>query len=218
MSSHYLHLVNMGFSYGSNRIFTNVSLSVPRDAVTVLTGKNGSGKTTLCRILSGLQPHYAGSIIIDGNELKDISPQIRARQIAYHKQEPEGNIVGATAQEDLAMWQHQFCGYEQNDDAIAAAAREFGIEKLLHTPTWELSNGQRKRIGLAAMLLHPQRYWLLDEPTTGLDTINQQALLRAIGSLSAAGSGCMIITHDPECFARLADIRLHILDNKIKTL
>lgn len=202
MSSGAIHLLDMSFGFGDVSLFANLTCSVPLQGLTVITGPNGSGKTTLCRMLCGLEKRYTGSIIIQGEEASDAANL--PERILYHKQEPEGNLVAATAREDLAMWMHMYRGKEVDIAAIEAAARHFAIHDLLNEPTWELSGGQRKRIGLAALLLHHQRYWLLDEPSTGLDEANQQRLLTAIQLHLAQGGGALIITHNPHLYSTLA--------------
>ncbi|MDA3813070.1 MAG: ATP-binding cassette domain-containing protein, partial [Candidatus Cloacimonetes bacterium] len=100
-----IKIIDLSFAYqADNPIFTNASLELPFNEITFLKGANGSGKTTLCRILSGLQKEYTGSIHINHLDLKLFSFSERAKSIIYLKQEPLSNVVAATPDEDLALW------------------------------------------------------------------------------------------------------------------
>lgn len=211
MSESAIRLMDVSFGFVDKPLFSNLTYLLPLQGLTVITGENGSGKTTLCRMLCGLEKGYTGSIYIQGKEARDA--ENLAHTILYHKQEPEGNLVAATAREDMAMWLHMFCGYPVDMAVIETAARHFDIHTLLDEPTWELSGGQRKRIGLAALLLHHQRYWLLDEPATGLDAENQQRLLSAIQHHLQTGGGALVITHNPHLYSTM-NPQMYAIQNK----
>ena len=189
---------DLSFAYQpDNPIFTNSSITFQFNDITFLKGANGSGKTTLCRILSGLEKGYTGSIRINDLDLKPVSFSERAKSVIYLKQEPLANIVAATPDEDLFLWQH---GFEKHLDESSSELRERVMKRLRiidlkDKPFWELSGGQIKRIGLAALLINYDKYWILDEPISGLDNTLTRIFIEILEERKALGKGCLIISH-----------------------
>ena len=194
---------DLSFAYQlGNPIFTNATLKLPRNEITFLEGANGSGKTTLCRILSGLEKGYTGSIQINELDVKQVSFAERAKSVIYLKQEPLSNVVAATPDEDLTIWQH---GFDKNIEGSSSELRnkvmqKLRIEQLKDKPFWELSGGQIKRIGLAALLINYDKYWILDEPIAGLDNTLIGIFMSILEERKALGKGCLIISHKIEYF------------------
>lgn len=211
-----IKIKDLSFAYQpENPIFTNVSLELPFNEITFLKGANGSGKTTLCRILSGLEKNYSGSIFLNNFDLKPVSFSDRAKSIIYLKQEPLSNIVAATPEEDLTLWQH---GFDRNFDESSSELRQKVMKRLIiydlkDKPFWELSGGQVKRIGLAALLMNYDKYWILDEPISGLDNTLIRIFIEILEERKAIGKGCLIISHNEEKLMNLID-RLYLIQNK----
>lgn len=209
------------FSFGYNvPLFDGVSLNLKTEEITLLTGENGSGKTTLCRILSGLQKDYQGSLQMNGTEIKTISVKQSAAQMIYLKQEPQSNVVAATPDEDLAIWQSKFQTRltENNDSLRSNILNELEIQELQFAPFWEMSSGQIKRSALCALLLNPEKYWLMDEPFSGLHAEIVEKLISILQKRKASGFGALIVTHETGQFSKIADRILKIEDRAIKEM
>ncbi len=206
------------FSYdGINMIFEDVNISLPHDKITLLDGVNGSGKTTFCRLLSGLEKGYSGKIFLNDNILSLLSTSQLANEMTYIKQEPSANVVAATPDEDLTIWQHKFKEKIGNDDTLIRneALKEFNMITFKDQPFWELSGGQIKRSGLAALLLNYGKYWILDEPVTGLDEKLVNVFVNILQKRKEEGKGALIITHQQQKFKPLIDSFLKIENKKI---
>ena len=212
---------DLSFAYQpDNPIFTNSSITFQFNDITFLKGANGSGKTTLCRILSGLEKGYTGSIRINDLDLKPVSFSERAKSVIYLKQEPLANIVAATPDEDLFLWQH---GFEKHLDESSSELRERVMKRLRiidlkDKPFWELSGGQIKRIGLAALLINYDKYWILDEPISGLDNTLTRIFIEILEERKALGKGCLIISHKEENFLNLIDKYYSIQNENIERI
>jgi len=212
---------NLSFSYYQNsNLFKNISLDLPFEEVTLLKGKNGSGKTTFCRLLSGLEKNYTGTIHIDDLNLRPISFAERSKYLIYIKQEPLSNIVTATPEEDLILWQH---GFDKKNVTSTSNHRNLIMEKfkiahLKNKPFWELSGGQIKRVGLAALLLNYDKYWILDEPISGLDTKLSEIFIEILEERKKLGKGCLIISHKEDHFLSLTDKVYEIENGKFNFL
>jgi len=206
---------NLSFSYSEDStLFKNTSIDLQFDQITLLKGKNGSGKTTLCRLLSGLEKKYTGSIYIDDLNLKQISFAERSQFVIYIKQEPLSNNVAATPEEDLSLWQH---GFNKQNDISSIEQRNLIMEKfkiahLKNKPFWELSGGQIKRVGLAALLLNYDKYWILDEPISGLDDNLAETFIEILKERKQQGNGCLIVSHKEDHFQNLTD-KVYGIDN-----
>ena len=193
-SSKSLTLTNLSFTYPKNLIFKALNLTLHPDKITLLSGTNGSGKTTLCRLLSKLETNFTGEIETPENLL-------------YLKQSAENNLLAATPVLDLAIWDDVKCKIE--NVKLLESLNFFDIKDKAHQPIWELSGGQQQRVALSALLLHPDHFWLLDEPAAGLDELQQQNLLKL---LKDHHSGALIITHRKELFAPVTD-QTYVIEN-----
>jgi len=215
-----IKIKDLSFAYqAKNPIFTNTTLELQFNEITFLKGENGSGKTTLCRILSGLEKNYSGSILLNDLDLKSVSFSERAKSIIYLKQEPLSNVVAATPDEDLILWQHGFGKHTERFSELRNKVLEkLRIKHLKDKPFWELSGGQVKRIGLAALLINYDKYWILDEPIAGLDNTLVRIFIEILEERKALGKGCLIISHKEEKFLNLIDKNYLIENRKIETL
>jgi len=216
-----IEIKDLSFAYiPENPIFENASLELLLNGITFLKGANGSGKTTLCRILSGLEKNYNGSIRKNELVFKSVTFAERAKSIIYLKQEPLSNVVAATPEEDLTLWQHGFDKYndESSSELRHKVMGKLKIKQLRDKPFWELSGGQIKRIGLAALLINYDKYWILDEPISGLDKTLIRIFIEILEERKALGKGCLIISHNEDYFQNLIDKYYLIESRKIKDL
>ena len=209
------------FSFGYKKLlFSHLNLVIPLNEIILLTGENGCGKTTFCRLLSGLEKDYFGKIDIAENDLNTLSIKQIADILVYHKQEPQGNIVAATPDEDLSIWQSKFTKNlnEQHNIQRKEVLTDLHIAEFQKTPFWELSSGQVKRSGIAALLLNPEKYWILDEPFNGLHQEIVDKLLAILKARRKSGFGTMIVTHNIEEIKEIADSILKIENETIRNL
>lgn len=166
-----------------------VAFSLAPGEVLVLRGPNGSGKTTLLRTLAGLQPPLAGTMTV--------APEA----IAYAAH-ADGIKATLTAAENLEFWA---AIYGTGD--IGPAVTAFDLGKLVARPAQNLSAGQKRRLGLARLLVTGRPIWVLDEPTVSLDTASVALFARAVRGHVAAGGSAIIATHiDLGLDARVLDV------------
>ena len=177
---------------GHATLFSNVRLSVRPGEALVVTGRNGSGKTTLLRILAGLTAPVEGEIRWRGAVARAFDPRLR-QGVAFN-----GHLSALkdemTAEENLRAWL-ALGGPTPADDAIAGALDAVALGRQRRLPVRVLSQGQRRRIGLARLRLATRPMWILDEPMTALDADGIGALGTLLDAHLAAGGACIAASH-----------------------
>ena len=163
--------------FGATAALHPVSLNVPSGALVALLGPSGSGKTTLLRTLAGLQPPAGGSF--------DLPPDAVA--YAAHA---DGLKSTLTVAENLTFWAAIYGG-----PPIDHALRALDLVALARRRAGELSAGQKRRLGLARLLVTGRPLWLLDEPTVSLDVASVALFAGVVRQHLAAGGLAVIATH-----------------------
>ncbi len=191
------------FSFGYLKhelLFHDLELKVNSNSVTLIQGDNGSGKTTLCNLMSGLLTRHKGQFLLENHNMDKLSKKDISEKVVLLKQNILGNIVAATPEEDLIIWQEKFrrkCSEDDNEKRMKAF-QLYNMEEFLLKPVWELSHGQIKRITLAALLLNSKKFWILDEPFSGLDSKLISILENTIKDRKNKNFGTLIVSHRSE--------------------
>jgi heme exporter protein A len=176
---------------GDHLVFADLSFRLEPGGALVLIGRNGSGKTTLLRLIAGLMPRAAGDVLWSGEDALADLPSHGLR-LAYLGHQ-DALKLGLTAVENLALWAR--VGKEGRAVAIEDALAAVGLEDLAHLPARMLSAGQRRRVAIARLLVSGAVLWLLDEPTTALDTASVARLGGLAAAHRAAGGMVIAATH-----------------------
>ena len=155
----------------------------------LVTGPNGAGKSTLLRALAGLTQSAAGTIALDGFD----GPLGDALHFVGHLNAIKLQL---TAYDNLAFWLRWLDQDAALDPSVDDALAALRLERLADSPAEFLSQGQRRRLALARLVVTHRPVWLLDEPTAGLDAA-ARSLLRDVahGHLSQGGI-IVAATHD----------------------
>lgn len=187
--------------FGRKPVISNISFSIKRGEVVALVGYNGSGKSTLALTLAGVIPPAGGSIEVMGEKYKfRRGKKIGAcgSHIGYVFQYPEHQFLYDTM---LAEMMH---GLESSDEQRAVdLLSSIGLNDPLAHP-YELSGGQKRRLGVKATTVLDPAILILDEPTYGQDARNRELIEKDIQSLNANGATIIVIAHDMDFIARIA--------------
>lgn len=171
-----LNVEGLACARGGVRVLEGVSFSLAAGQALVLRGPNGSGKTTLLRTLAGLQPALAGRI------------EAPEDGIAYAAH-ADGLKPTLTVAENLGFWAALYRG------DVAPALAAFDLEELRDRAAGNLSAGQKRRLGLARLLVTGRPIWVLDEPTVSLDASAVAMFAEAARAHLAGGGMALIATH-----------------------
>ena len=172
-----LSVKNLTVARGGVPLLTGVSFALTAGEALILRGPNGSGKTTLLRTIAGLQPTIEGEVICD------------ADTIAYAAH-ADGLKASLTVTENLRFWADVF-----GTSDITNALERFDLNALSDRPAHALSAGQKRRLGLARLLVSGRPIWVLDEPTVSLDQASVQQFSENVKAHLASGGMALLATH-----------------------
>src|SRR3989442_8220110 len=198
-----LDIKNLRKSFGTLVAVDDVSFSLEKGQLVGLLGPNGAGKTTTVSMITGLITPDRGEVLIGGHRLSGDTDPAKRR-------------IGLVPQ-DLALYDElsardnlRFFGalYSLNgrvlDDAIATAVDLVGLGDRVRDRVKTFSGGMKRRLNLAAGLLHDPDILLLDEPTVGVDPQSRNAIFDNLETLKRRGKAQLYTTHNMEIPERLA--------------
>ena len=214
---------------GVQRALDSVSLDVGAGERIAIVGPNGSGKSTLLFVLAGLRRPDHGSVgvraIAAGPEppepLRDpsrLGSSEIASRIGLVFQDPELGFVARTARDEVAATERSTRGRQRGRRSAGRADRgrsdagrppdtdgvlaRFGLGHLAGQDPFRLSQGEQRRLSLAALALRPPAVLLLDEPTFGLDRRGTMTVMELLDELRRGGQAQLLATHDPRLLPR----------------
>lgn len=189
-----LEIRNLACSRGDHRLFSELSFTLDSGQIMQVQGENGSGKTSLLRSLCGFLMPDEGDIVWRGENIRELDEEYYAEMMylghlnaikdelsALENLQISAGLSGVTLEEKEAM----------------EALRRMGLRGREMLPTKVLSQGQRRRVALARMLVNDAKLWILDEPLAALD-VGAVALIQELIAEHLARQGMVIFTtHQP---------------------
>jgi len=197
-----------------------VDLDVEAGEFLAVLGRSGSGKSTLLHLLAGLDRADAGTVTVDGRELRALPP----REIATYRARTVGIVFqsfhllpGRTALENVAL-PLALDGVDRGErlGRARAALDDVGLgARAGHTPA-QLSGGEQQRVAVARALVRRPPLLLCDEPTGNLDTANADGVVELLVRLrDERRCTVVMITHEPDLAARTATRSVRIEDGRV---
>lgn len=188
---------------GSRLVVENASFNVRAGDVLQLTGPNGAGKTTLIRAVAGFLGLAGGSLRLDGGK-----PDTPIAEHCHYVGHLNGVKAKQTVAENLAFWAEYLGGGRVDTTRVDTALDAFGLTPLATIAAGYLSAGQKRRVGLARLLVADRPIWLLDEPTVSLDAASTGILAKLIERHVASGGLVLAATHIPLGLATAQELKL----------
>jgi ABC-2 type transport system ATP-binding protein len=185
---------NLQKSYGKLRAVEDVSFSIEEGEIFGLLGPNGAGKTTTIRMLSGLTVPDGGQAVVDGCDV--IQDPVGAKLRLGVVPESSNLYMELSATENL-IYMAQLYGMPRAEWRQRAEdlLRQFGLYERRNSRFQGFSRGMKRRLTIAAALVHRPRIVFLDEPTTGLDIMSARGLRKLIRELKKSGVTLLLTTH-----------------------
>jgi len=224
-----LSRVSFRYSMNADPALLGVSFETKPGDIVAIAGPNGSGKSSLLKLLVRAYHPQAGSIKLDGIDIRQLSPTRLREEISYMPQHSEvfyGTIaqnlrlVHPTATEDDLHWAADQAGVLDEILALEQGSgnwKRTGFEyRLSDSQANQMPNGFRQKLGLARALLKPATLTLFDEPGNGLDPDGDRAFVKALDKLRE-NSTIFIVSHRPS-HLRLADTIIYLEHGSIRVM
>jgi len=187
----------------------DADLNVYAGEIVALVGENGAGKTTLLRALLGVQPVASGRILLRGRDVTaaGVRARLAVMPLGYVPQQPGSLLFAETVADELRLTlaAHRRQAMPAQFGSTEGLLAAFGLGGMAGRYPRDLSVGERARLAIAVTLAADPPLVLLDEPTRGLDPGAKRALVTILRALRDEGRGVLLVTHDAELVARVAD-------------
>ena len=191
-----LELRDLWFRYDrhSPDVLRGTDLTVYEGEIFCILGGNGSGKSTAMAAMAALHRPYAGQIRVFGKKIQDYKNQSLYRDcLSMLPQDVQTVFLRSSVREEL------------KDAGIGVEALPYDLTPLLDTHPYDLSGGEQQLVALVKVLSNRPRLLLLDEPTKGLDAHARNGIIAVLKTLKAQGMTVVVVTHDVEFAANVAD-------------
>lgn len=214
-----IKLENISYQYRDSsrrKALSNVSLEIKPGEFIGIAGHTGSGKSTLIQHLNGLLKPDEGKVLFDGSDIYQEGYSLKELRgkVGLSFQYPEHQLFEVTVFEDVCFGPKNLgLSQEEVKERAREALQMVGMdEKYYEKSPFELSGGQKRRVAIAGILaMHPQ-YFILDEPTAGLDPIGRDKILELLKRLHEnQGITIILVSHSMEEIANYVD-RILVMD------
>jgi branched-chain amino acid transport system ATP-binding protein len=207
-----LEVRDLRVCYGAAPALWGVSLTVRDGELACVVGPNGAGKTTLINALAGLQPASAGTLTMDGHDMRDVAPhRFCGAGIAIV---PEGRrlFTRMTVRENLEVGSYLPSARKERSRSLEYVCTLFpAVRDKLAMPAGLLSGGQQQMVAIGRALMAKPRLLLLDEPSLGLSPAIVLVMFRAIREVHAAGTAVLLVEQNVAMALDIAD-RAYLLE------
>ncbi|VAX06989.1 ABC transporter involved in cytochrome c biogenesis, ATPase component CcmA [hydrothermal vent metagenome] len=187
-----LEIANLACSRGDRQLFTGLNFALEPGSLLYVEGRNGTGKTTLLRTICGLFLQDEGEVLWNGETASSLAEDY-IREVVYlgHHNGIKSDLTGL---ENLRV-STVLDGDDVSEEQIWAALKKMGLAGFEDLPTQMLSQGQKRRVALARLLLNSSKLWILDEPFTALDVAAVDLLQTVIAEHIENGGMVILTTH-----------------------
>jgi thiamine transport system ATP-binding protein len=205
-----LEVRDVTVAFGERVVLDRISMTIGVGEVVALLGPSGSGKSTLLRVIAGLFSPDAGDVVLDGEVITGLATHRRSIGLVFQDEQlfPHRSVAQNIG---FGLRMHH-----QPKPARRARVAELldlvGLSGFGDRRVTDLSGGEAKRVALARTLAPSPRVVLLDEPLTGLDRdLHDQLAIEVRRLLRVAGSTALLVTHDRDEAATIADRVIEIM-------
>ncbi|MBP1581135.1 MAG: ATP-binding cassette domain-containing protein, partial [Oscillospiraceae bacterium] len=219
-----IEIENLNFAYpipGKKRakgrqIIRDLSLNIYKQDFLAIVGENGVGKSTLMKLLFKVNQPDSGEIRIYGKALRSYHTKELYNQMGLVFQNPENQFITNTVSDEMLFSLKRVkISQEEKEKQVHAMLEKFHLEHEKEKSPFALSQGQKRRLSVASMLLTDQAILFLDEPTYGQDFENRQELMKDMQELVEQGITIVMITHDLSLVKQYATRVVRIEDGTV---
>lgn len=213
-----IEINDLGFSYSSTPVLKDITLKLEGPRFVCIMGPNGVGKSTLIHCMNKILTPTSGSVLIDGNDVTEISIKDLAKQVGYVPC-TTNDTFPLSVVDTVLMGRHPYSNWKSLNkdlDIVYDTLKMLGISHLALRPFNALSAGQHQKVMLARGLVQEPKVLLLDEPTSNLDIRHQLDVTRLLKDIAyQKGMLIIMISHDINIAAKYADDVIMMHDGSI---
>lgn len=208
-----IELKHIQVSYGKREILRDIDAAIAPGRITAVMGPNGCGKTTLLRCIGGLLEPTAGSVAIDGQEVRSFAARALAQKVAFVRQQAQTDFE-FSAFETVLMGRNPYQHHLQNEsqadwDIVEQCMKQTNTWHLRLAKPAEMSGGEMQRVMIARALAQQTPVLLMDEPVSNLDIAHQLEIMRL---LRTTDKTVVIVIHDLNLALQFCD-RILLIHN-----
>lgn len=212
-----LELKNICFTRDNKKILDHVNLTIDENKLIAITGPNGSGKSTICKIIMGIEKPDEGQVILNGEDITNLSIDERARkQISFAFQQPV-KFKGITVYDIIRLSSGKKINKKEACEILSSVglcAKEY-IDREVNG---SLSGGELKRIEIATIAVRESQLTIFDEPEAGIDLWSFNNLIQIFEQLQESKKASIIIVTHQERILNIADSVILMKNGKIEKI
>ena len=212
-----LEMQDVAFSYpDGGKILDGVNFQIKERDFLAILGENGAGKSTMLNLIFQIYRQTKGRILLRGKPVESYRRKELYRRIGLVFQNPENQFVTNTVMDEMMFsLKKEKISQEEKEARVKEMLQRFHLENDVEKSPFVLSQGQKRRLSVATMLLTGQKMLFLDEPTYGQDFENRHELMRDMQKLNENGVTVIMITHDMTLVKEYADRVVVLKDGRI---
>ena len=212
-----LELKNICFTRDNKKILDHINLTIDENKLIAITGPNGSGKSTICKIIMGIEKPDEGQVILNGEDITNLSIDERARkQISFAFQQPV-KFKGITVYDIIRLSSGKKINRKEACDILSSVglcAKEY-IDREVNG---SLSGGELKRIEIATIAVRDSQLTIFDEPEAGIDLWSFNNLIQIFEKLQESKKASIVIVTHQERILNIADSVILMKNGKIEKI
>jgi energy-coupling factor transport system ATP-binding protein len=204
--------VNWRYAGTPEQVLKNISISLEKGEILLLTGPNGAGKTTFCNLLNGLIPHFysgklEGEVTVAGIDTQKSYVGRLSRHVGLLFQDPASQLISGSVAEEVAFGPENIAlPREKIEERIDYALGFVGLDHARDRPPFALSGGQQQALALASILSMSPDIYVLDEPTSNLDPYGTEQVFELIHKIAdEENKTFVLVEHELEALIDIAD-------------
>ncbi|WP_110113478.1 ABC transporter ATP-binding protein [Bacillus sp. CGMCC 1.16541] len=188
---------DLHFHRQKTSILHNVNVTLFEREIVALVGENGAGKTTFSKLISGLLSPSSGDVVVEGRPIEKWPELELRKKIGYVFQNPEHQFITDSVYDEVAFGlRMQGLSEVTIQHSVTTTLQQVGLLHAQHQHPFALSQGQKRRLSVATMIIDEQKLLILDEPTFGQDANTSHALMQLFTERVQNRSSIFMITHD----------------------
>lgn len=212
-----LQVKDLSYAYNKNyEVLNNINFTLNKGEIMAIVGYNGAGKSTLTKLLIGLFKPLQGEILLNNKNINKLNPREMGEVMGLVFQNPEHQFIKMTVEKELSLsLEIKGIDLESINKRTNHYLERFDLLKNKEDNPFLLSQGQKRRLSTASMMINGQSVLILDEPTYGQDKNNMKELVELLYKVNKEGTSILIISHDMELVSSCCDNIIYLDQGKV---